>query len=316
MPDFSHMLIVTDLDATFFSHPSRLSPRNIEAIDYFKAHGGRFTAATGRVPQNIRKAIPTCGTLFNAPAITANGAYIYDLSRDRPVLETPLDRRAAEEVLLFVQNLTDRVGMRVSTERGMLVNAHRLVPAILRDMGVIPPSKAAPGTGAYVTADGQPVAGLADPATVTPAPDSFCTVLPLEDWQGAPDENWYKVVFRGEPADLVATRAAVEAAFPDRFEYNTSSPRFFELQRKGCNKASGLLYLSSLFADVDGHRITTVAVGDQENDLPMLRFADISACPSNAMEEVKAVARFQLCHCDEGCIGDLVERLSEMQSRE
>ncbi len=315
MPDFSHMLIVTDLDATFFSHPSRLSPRNIEAIDYFKAHGGYFTAATGRVPQNIRKAIPACETLFNAPAITANGAYIYDLAHDRPVLGTPMNRREAEEVMRFVQTLTDRVGMRVSTERGMLVNARRLVPAILRDMGVIPASAGAPGTGAYVTADGKPVAGLADPQAVVPAPDSFCTVLPLEDFRGAPDRDWYKVVFRGEPEELVAVRAAVEREFPEKFEYNTSSPRFFELQRKGCNKASGLLYLASLLADRDAHRITTVAVGDQENDLPMLRFADISACPSNAMEEVKKIVDFRLCHCDEGCIGDLVERLAGMPSR-
>ncbi len=305
--------MVTDLDATFFSHPSRLSPRNIEAIEYFKAHGGRFTAATGRIPPDIRKAIPTCGTLFNAPAITANGAYIYDLSADRRIMGFPLDAEAAREAVLFVQSLSDRVGMRISTESGILVNADRLVPAILRDLGVIPPSHTVPGAGAYVTADGKPVTGLANPSSVTPAPDACATILPAEAWDTMA-EPWYKIVFRGEPADLLAIRPLVEAKFGDRFEYNTSSPRLYEMQRKGCNKASGLRFLAGLLAEEDGSPIRTIAVGDQENDLSMLRVADISACPDNAMEEVKAIVHHRLCHCDAGCIGDLVERLAAEQA--
>ncbi len=313
MPDFSHMLMVTDLDATFFSHPSRLSPRNVEGIEYFKAHGGRFTAATGRIPPNIRKAIPTCGTLFNAPAITANGAYIYDLSEDRLVRGFPLDAEAAREVCLFVQSLTDRVGMRISTESGILVNANRLVPAILRDLGVIPSGTSVPGEGAYVTSDGSPVSGLADPASIRVSPDACATLLPPDAWDAAA-EPWYKIVFRGEPADLLAIRPLVEATFGDRFEYNTSSPRFYEMQRKGCNKASGLQFLASVLAERDACPIKTIAVGDQENDLPMLRIADISACPDNAMDEVKDIADHHLCHCDAGCIGDLVERLAAEQA--
>ncbi len=311
MPDFSHILIVTDLDATFFSHPSRLSPRNIEAIEYFTAHGGYFTAATGRIPPNIRKAIPHCDTLFNAPAIAANGAFIYDLAADRLLHGEPMNAAMAREAALLVQSATDRVGMRVSLENGILVNGNRLVPSILRDLGVIPDAVTVPGKDAYVTSDGRAVSGLADPAAVHPRADAHATILPAEDWDTVA-EPWYKMVFRGEPEDLLAIRPLVEARFGDVFESNTSSPRFYELQNKGCTKASGLAYLSELLARRDGHPIRTVAVGDQENDLPMLRSADLSACPANAMEEVRALADLALCHCDEGCIGDLVERLAEM----
>ncbi len=308
MPDFSHMLMVTDLDATFFSHPSRLSQRNIEAVEYFKAHGGHFTAATGRIPPNIRKAIPNCETLFNAPAITANGSYIYDFSSEKRVHGVPMDAEIAKEVALFVQSLTTRVGVRISTESGNLVNANRVVPALLRDMGIIPGSTVAPGNSAYVTASGETVEGLADPATLHPAPETYCTLRAAEDWDPHA-ESWYKMVFRGEPEDLLAIRPVVEATFGNAFEYNTSSPRFYELQAKGCTKASGLAYVAGLLGEADGHVYRTIAVGDQENDLPMLRAADISACPSNAMEEVQSLCMFRLCHCDEGCIGDLVERL-------
>ncbi len=308
MPDFRHVLMVTDLDATFFSHPSRLSPRNVEAIRYFTAHGGRFTAATGRIPPNIYKAIPDCATLFNAPAITANGSYIFDLATRTCVHGVPMDGYKAKEVAVFVQSLTDRVGVRVSTESGNLVNADRIVPSLMRDMGLIPDAKAVPGTDAYVNAAGEPVSGLADPTKLTIPPGAHSTVLSAADWDPAA-EPWYKMVFRGEPDDLRALRPIVDEAYGDFFETNTSSPRFYELQAKGCNKATGLRWLADHLASEDGHSYLTVAVGDEENDLPMLRAADFSGCPSNATEAVWAVVDHHLCHCDEGCIADMIERV-------
>ncbi len=313
MPDFSHMLLVTDLDATFFFHPSRIPPRNMEAIAFFKAHGGRFTAATGRIPPNIRKALPTAGTLFNAPAIAANGSFIYDMAADKLIHGERMNAAAAKEAALFVQSLTDRVGMRVSVERGILVNRDRLVPAILRDLGVLPSGVFPPGEGAYVTEDGRVVKGLADPDAIAVPAEACATLSSVSDWDPAA-EPWYKMVFRGEPEDLLAIRPQLEATFGDAFEYNTSSPRFLEIQNKGCTKASGLRYLADMLAAEEGHPITTVAIGDQENDLAMLRAADISACPENALREVKRIVDYRLCHCNDGCIGDLVERLTAMQA--
>ena len=101
----------------------------------------------------------------------------------------------------------------------------------------------------------------------------------------------------------------MEAAFGDTFEYSVSSPHFFELQKKGCTKATGLRFVAERLSEALGHPVTTVAVGDQENDLPMLLAADMAACPANAAEAVKAVCKLRLCHHDEGCIADLIGRL-------
>ena len=277
MADFSRYLIVTDLDGTFFGKGARLVEENLTAIAAFKAGGGHITAGTGRIPTNIRKDIPICGELFNAPAVTANGAFIYDLTADVCLHSTPMDAEATLEAAKLVEALNPRVGMRVSTGRSFLVNRDRINDAILRDIG---------------------------------DPDAYeGDVLPLSEWktEGA---TWYKMVFRGEPEELLSIRPAVEAAFGDTFEYSVSSPRFFELQRKGCTKATGLRYVAKRLAEELGHPVITVAVGDQENDLPMLMAADMAACPENAVEAVKAVCSLHLCHHDEGCIADLIGRLS------
>ena len=277
MTDLSRYLIVTDLDGTFFGRGARLVEENLTAMAAFKAAGGHITAGTGRIPANIRKDIPLCGELFNAPAVTANGAFIYDLTADVCLHTTPMDAEATLEAAKLVEALNPRVGMRVSTGRSFLVNRDRINDAILRDIG---------------------------------DPDAYeGDVLPLSEWktEGA---TWYKMVFRGEPEELLSIRPAVEAAFGDTFEYSVSSPRFFELQRKGCTKATGLRYVAKRLAEELGHPVITVAVGDQENDLPMLMAADIAACPENAVEAVKAVCSLHLCHHDEGCIADLIGRLS------
>ncbi len=277
MTNFSRYLIVTDLDGTFFGKGARLVERNLAAIEKFKAGGGHITAGTGRIPTNIRKGIPACGELFNAPAVTANGAFIYDLTADVCLKSTPMDPEATLAAARLVESLNPNVGMRVSTGKYFLVNRDRLNPAILRDIGSDPDAYAG-------------------------------EVLPLSEWktEGA---TWYKMVFRGEAEDLLAVRPAVEAAFGDTFEYSVSSPHFFELQRKGCTKATGLRFVAERLAEELGHPVTTVAVGDQENDLPMLLAADMAACPANAVEAVKSVCSVRLCHHDEGCIADLIERL-------
>jgi hydroxymethylpyrimidine pyrophosphatase-like HAD family hydrolase len=254
-----------------------LVERNLAAIEEFKAGGGHITAGTGRIPTNIRKGIPNCGELFNAPAITANGAFIYDLTADVCLKSTPMDPEATLAAARLVESLNPNVGMRVSTGKSFLVNRDRLNPAILRDIG------------------GNPDTYAGD-------------VLPLSAWQ-TEGAAWYKMVFRGEYEDLLSIRPAVEAAFGDTFEYSVSSPHFFELQRKGCTKATGLRFVAERLSEALGHPVTTVAVGDQENDLPMLLAADMAACPDNAVEAVKAVCDLRLCHHDEGCIADLIGRL-------
>ena len=278
MFDFSHYLIVTDLDGTFFGKGARLVEENLTAMERFKAAGGHITAGTGRIPANIRKDIPICGELFNAPAVTANGAFIYDLAADVCLHSTPMDAEATLAAARLVEELNPNVEMRVSTGQYFLVNRNRLNDAILRDIG---------------------------------DPDTYAgEVLPLNEWrtEGA---SWYKMVFRGEYEDLLSVRPAVEAAFGDTFEYSNSSPRFFELQKKGCTKATGLRFVADRLAEALGHPVVTVAVGDQENDLPMLLAAEIAACPANAVEAVKSVCSMHLCHHDEGCIADLMKKLEK-----
>lgn len=51
------------------------------------------------------------------------------------------------------------------------------------------------------------------------------------------------------------------------------------------------------------------AVGDYDNDISMIKAADVGVCPSNALDEVKKVADLCLCSNEEGVIADLIEHI-------
>lgn len=76
MGKFDGYLICTDLDGTFcLGH--ELCGENAKYVKYFQENGGLFTASTGRLPNHLdafSDFTPNC------PAITYNGAAIYDTS--------------------------------------------------------------------------------------------------------------------------------------------------------------------------------------------------------------------------------------------
>ncbi|MBE6702566.1 MAG: hypothetical protein E7585_04030 [Ruminococcaceae bacterium] len=266
--DFSRYLIATDLDGTFLGSDGKFVERNIKAVARFQAGGGLFTFSTGRVHLNIREAIGDPRKLLNAPCVMSNGGYLYDF-QENLALEGELMAQADVEALItFIKARYPDLQFRVSTPTDLRVES----------------------TDRYMARDLRRY----DEGTVL--------VSPALTW---PTDDWYKIVFRGEPGDMQSLRAALIEAFGERLSLTASDSRFLEVQAPTVNKAAGLAKLRRIC----GSDRILIACGDYENDLEMLRAADIAICPANAMPEVKAIADYTLCHCSEGLIGDIVDML-------
>lgn len=96
MGKFDGILLVTDLDGTLLKHDQSISKENVEAIEYFKANGGKFTIVTGRVPcalAGIDEIVKP-----NAPLGCVNGGAIYDAEQKKIVWAETADR----EILEFI----------------------------------------------------------------------------------------------------------------------------------------------------------------------------------------------------------------------
>lgn len=269
MATFSDFLIVTDLDNTFLADGKTVS-RNLEALERFRAGGGIFTIATGRAHLNTRSAIGDPRRLINAPAICDNGAYLYDFFKDESLQQDLIVPEDAKELLAFAKaHFPD---LRFSVSAVSCIRSEENAGCVARDM-----------------------------PTYEPEAVKIC---PTDTW---PLDDWYKFLFLDDTPRLQEARAALAAHFGGRLVPTCSSTWILEVQYPGIHKALGLQKLKK---HLDGmKKRTVIACGDFENDVKMLRAADVAVCPTNALDEVKAVADLVLCDCHEGLIADVIEQI-------
>lgn len=273
---FEHIAIVTDLDGTFFGAGAQPPKANLQAIADFCTRGGQFTYGTGRMHKNIVRVLPQSGTLCTLPAVVCNGSYLLDFATGERLYPTSMHTADVIAVAKYARELAPDLGVRVVTPDGFMTDGHGA--DIMREMARIP--------------------------------FDFPHVLPIDEWPSAnPAEQWFKLVFRGEAEQVAAARPYLVEKFGELFDFAVSGPRFLELTVKGCTKASGIARLKQLYRERTGHDLFVVACGDQENDLAMLKAADVAFCPENAIPEVKEVCKAILCHHTEGIMPEVVKRI-------
>lgn len=113
MKKFDGLLFVTDLDGTLLKNDNTVSKENIDAVEYFKSEGGKFTFITGRLPMASRRAFNLIKP--NAPCGCINGGSIFDHEKNEVLWSVNLSRTALELVEYVDKNLPDM---------GIEVNAH------------------------------------------------------------------------------------------------------------------------------------------------------------------------------------------------
>ena len=112
------ILIVSDVDNTLLTVEEGIPDVNITAIKDFTARGGRFTVATGRSVDGIRRAAIQCGV--NCPIVVFNGSAVYDLENEKFIWSTTLHKSFYDDLVYIYEN-TDFAGIFCHTEEGLQV---------------------------------------------------------------------------------------------------------------------------------------------------------------------------------------------------
>ena len=279
MADFSNILIVTDLDGTFFGKHGAPLERNLAAVERFKAQGGHFTIATGRTNLNLKYKWRDAADLVNAPVVGCNGAMLCDLRSDKILRGVLMNREHILELIELMNCEYPDLGARISVEEGFLSSPgqRERCPSVNHDLERVAPAKV--------------------------------FYLPESEWTTIKD--WYKVVVRGDRARLDAFRLLAEKTWPDRFETSKSGSAYLEFQAPNTTKATMIPALREYVEKKVGKSVKLYACGDYENDLTMLKAADVAVCPTNALDCVKEVSDYCLCHHTEGLIASLIELIEE-----
>lgn len=255
-------LIALDLDDTTLNSRKEVSDVTRAALDKARAAGAHVVIVSGRPPQGVVDAARAIGSLQDSYAICFNGSMIVKL--DRMVQSKAADPYREPCEILFrhtaplrkyrpLIDLAHECGLTVhgfSASRWLMIEAPH--PASLYEC---------------VVDHSEPV---------------------YYDFNGDPDEEFYKIQAVGDAAKVDLFRQKVTPAIQSDFDLMRSNAQFIEFIPGNYNKGRTLVKLCEIL----GVKIDEcVAFGDAENDLKMIQAAGLGVAMGNAMDIVKQ-------HCD------------------
>ncbi|MCC8075160.1 MAG: Cof-type HAD-IIB family hydrolase [Clostridiales bacterium] len=247
-------IIFLDLDGTLLNDRKEITPGNRAAIDHALAAGHKVVIATGRpLVSAVQQAEKLDLTTPGCYLIAFNGGILYDMGRREILFQETISLDLVRQV--FAE--ANRRGMHIQTYND-------------RDV-------------------------LVEPRCDGAAVRRYCDLIHME-YQVIPSveavtEEPVKMLLidREDRAPLEAFRDWVIDWSDGALDSFFSSPYYLEIVRKGLNKGNAIRQMCALL----GIPIeNSCAVGDADNDLPMLRAAHVGAAMANATAEVKAAGNY------------------------
>ena len=256
-------LIAADLDGTLLDSKSRVTRATAEAILAAQRKGIVFVPCTGRFPENAALVMLEAG--IECPVICLNGAVIDLAPLGERMFEKFMDRDAAAEILYALETLGEKYFIFGKNSVFSRSDMHRH----------------------HSEVDFERRKELKSRIRYSYGKDACFEAL---------KEPLYKfyVHFTKESSNPEAIRAML-GGIP-RVALTQSSNNSVELMPDEVNKGSALKMLADHFGIPAGQ---VMALGDQMNDLPMIRYAGLSVAMGNAVEPVKQAADFITATNDE-----------------
>lgn len=272
----SMKILFTDLDGTLLTDDKRIASEDMAAIQKMIAAGHKFVMTTGRPLTSVKKLAEKYG--FLKPGfllVSFNGGLIYDCGAG----ESILTRRISVESVKFIMDEAHRRGMHAHTYAGDLVVSEYETEQLKKYCGIMKMDYVVVNDireffRTYETA--VPINVVVKPA-VSPDPS------PIKVNIITPFEHSSLIDFR---ADM---RKITEGKLFDVF----SKPEMLEFSHMKSNKGDAVRYMANFYkVPVEN----TVAVGDEENDCPMIEAAGVGVAMANASEVAKKNADYVTVH--------------------
>jgi Cof subfamily protein (haloacid dehalogenase superfamily) len=272
-------LIILDLDGTVLDlyRREQVSPVVRTAIEAVQQTGIPVTVATGRTLDYVRTHV--AGPLgLQRPVVTAQGAVVGDPVTGRVLRATTLSLATARRVAAWVEE------------------EHHTTAFYLQGADGVHVYQNFAADDADSRAFHDHVFG--EPRTLQP---SF---LPLFAAADAPAP--LKFIIDNDPTTGPDLAPVLRAQFGEELSITRTHPRLVEGTAPGVDKGQGVLALCRLL-QVDPQRV--LAIGDSDNDIPMLKVVGYGVAMGNATPGVKAVARWVAPPIHEDGVAVALDRL-------
>lgn len=258
-------LIALDIDGTLLNSRKQVSPATAGAVRRAAKAGKTVVLCTGRAVTELKEYFALLPQIRYA--VFSSGAGLLDIPNQKAFSLRGIPRAKADEVLRLVKK-KDVMPQIVLADRDVIQASH------MKDLGHF---------------HMEPYRSLYEQA-MTLAPDIYA-------FAGACREDFLKInLYHADPAERVRTREQL-SHLPLEMAYSEVSS--LECSAQGVDKGTGLMRLCA-FLGIP--RESCIAVGDADNDIPMLRAAGLGVAMGNAAPHVQAQADRVVEDLDhEGC---------------
>ena len=133
--------------------------------------------------------------------------------------------------------------------------------------------------------------------------------VPVDEIRG---DHWRKMRFHCTSHEkILACRDYMRAAYGSHYNIFRSWHTIVEAVDKTVTKGNMIAILREYYAARGLDDLVVCCIGDFENDIDMLKSADVAFCPSNAIDAVKALCDHVLCDHDEGAVATMIEIIEQ-----
>jgi len=270
-------LLALDIDGTLLDPFGKLAERVREAVAAAHRRGLQVVLCTGR---RFRAALPMAQALgLDGAIVVHNGALVKDIATGRTELTHYLPADLCRGVLALVRELSPPM---------VYVDAYHEQTDIL--------------TEADARAHGVQTAYLADNAPYTRY---------VEDLTALPHDNVILMSLMGSGAPLAALAGRARDAFGDRVLTHLLMNKVYrehilEFLAPGAGKWPALVRLAERRGIAPAE---IAAVGDDENDVEMIREAGLGIAMGNAVDAARAAARITVRSNAEGGALEAIEQV-------
>ena len=270
MKSINKRLIISDFDGTLVNSQNTVSDDVRKVINEYVSSGGIFTVCTGRM---LRSILPRVRELGLKGLVAAyQGSVIADIESGKLLRNNSLSVNDCIEICAFAE----KHNYTCNTYSDEVL--YTTIPAGENGLTV------------YETITGVKA------VNVVGAMSKFVKENNLA---------CNKITFLVLPDEREKLYKLLQAEFSKKFDVTCSAARLVEISPKGDDKGVALKFVADYFGiDLS----STVAIGDNLNDLPMIKIASIGVAVGNAVEELKKEADYVTASNNDGAVAKIIEK--------
>ena len=270
MKRINKRLIISDFDGTLSDSQNTVSEKVRNAINEYVSCGGIFAVCTGRMLSSILPRVRELG--LKGLVAAYQGSVIADIESGELLRKNSLSIDDCIEICTFAEKHNFKCNT-YSDEvlyTGMPLGDKRLT--------------------VYETVTGVKA------VNIDGAMSNFVKEKKLA---------CNKITFLVDPDERERLYKLLQAEFSERFDVTCSAAVLVEISPKGDDKGVALKYIANHFGiDLS----LTVAIGDNLNDLSMIKIASVGVAVGNAVDDLKEEADYVSVSNNEGAVAEIIEK--------